>query len=339
MAAAKPQSLGQQILYEELSCSICLELFTRPKLLPCGHTFCQDCLQVYFCESQDHLKCPNCQLQVSLPPEGVTGLPENHSAAKFCEKLSKTDANADKQAKPRNKCSQHPSEDYQLYCTQCDVPVCYVCLEETHDGHSMTSLKKATKERKPVVQTLLKEGKEILGTYHDALKDMREKEKRLIEQKKQTERDIIEAYERTLKEFERTANRLRLRVQEKHNENTEARQRQMESVQREVDELAAACDQAEQEMAQGGVTFLEREDRLTEVIEKHRGAPLPPPLRTQVIAFHPKNFENMPEPLGDIVIGASAAVSKGKGDHQGNQGQGQGEERLTFGGQGSDERH
>ncbi|XP_066270443.1 tripartite motif-containing protein 2-like [Branchiostoma lanceolatum] len=334
MAAAKPQSLGQHILQEELTCSICLELFTRPKVLPCQHTFCQDCLQVYFADSQEPSKCPTCDLEVSLSPEGVTCLPENQSAAKMCEKLQKTAANTDKQAKPRNRCSTHPSEDYRLYCTQCNVPVCYVCLEQTHDGHSMTSIKKATRERKPAVQTLLKEGKEILGTYHDALKDMREDEKRLLEKKKETDRNIIEAYERTLKEFERTANRLRQRIQEKHDENTAARQRQMESVQREVDELAAACERAEQEMTQGDETFLVREDCLTEVVKRYRGAPLPPPLRTQVIDFHPKNFDNMPESLGEIVVGATAAMLKGKGDHQG---QGRQQDRVTFGGQGSEE--
>ncbi|CAH1244233.1 TRIM3 [Branchiostoma lanceolatum] len=68
MAAAQ-SSLGEEIR-EELSCSICLELFTRPKVLPCQHTFCQDCLQKHV-RNKKHLKCPNCRQQVDLSPQGV----------------------------------------------------------------------------------------------------------------------------------------------------------------------------------------------------------------------------------------------------------------------------
>ncbi|XP_035659378.1 tripartite motif-containing protein 3-like [Branchiostoma floridae] len=83
--ATASSSLGTQF-HEELTCSICLELFTRPKVLPCQHTFCQDCLQ-------DHagrggaFQCPNCRQQVRLPPQGVTGLPDNLMAANMCEIL------------------------------------------------------------------------------------------------------------------------------------------------------------------------------------------------------------------------------------------------------------
>ena len=32
---------------EELTCSICLELFEEPVLLPCAHTFCRQCLREF----------------------------------------------------------------------------------------------------------------------------------------------------------------------------------------------------------------------------------------------------------------------------------------------------
>ncbi|KAI8482308.1 hypothetical protein Bbelb_399990 [Branchiostoma belcheri] len=50
---------------EELSCSICLELFTRPKMLPGQHTFCQDCLQDH-AGRRGTFHCPNCRQQSVL---------------------------------------------------------------------------------------------------------------------------------------------------------------------------------------------------------------------------------------------------------------------------------
>eukprot|EP00058_Branchiostoma_floridae_P002397 XP_002587885.1 hypothetical protein BRAFLDRAFT_87272 [Branchiostoma floridae] len=59
--AAAPSSFREQI-GEELTCSICLELFTRPKVLPCQHTFCQDCLQDH-AEVRMPFQCPVCRLK------------------------------------------------------------------------------------------------------------------------------------------------------------------------------------------------------------------------------------------------------------------------------------
>ncbi|XP_019616192.1 PREDICTED: tripartite motif-containing protein 3-like [Branchiostoma belcheri] len=110
--AAALLSLGTHFK-EELSCSICLELFTRPKMLPCQHTFCQDCLQ-------DHagrggtFQCPICRRQVRLPPLGVAGLPDNLMAANMCERLKQqTTMMAETREQPKSDnwcCSSHPSK-------------------------------------------------------------------------------------------------------------------------------------------------------------------------------------------------------------------------------------
>ncbi|XP_067914113.1 E3 ubiquitin/ISG15 ligase TRIM25-like isoform X2 [Heterodontus francisci] len=55
MATADLLSLEQQ-----LSCSICLEVFSNPVNLPCGHTFCLDCIQKNW--DQNSLNaCPQCR--------------------------------------------------------------------------------------------------------------------------------------------------------------------------------------------------------------------------------------------------------------------------------------
>ena len=46
-------------LSDNLTCSICLELFVSPVALPCGHSFCRDCISNYR-GNQPKCKCPLC---------------------------------------------------------------------------------------------------------------------------------------------------------------------------------------------------------------------------------------------------------------------------------------
>ena len=48
-----------------LKCGICHENFTRPKVLPCLHTFCQDCLEKAQ-DIGDRLVCPSCRQECPL---------------------------------------------------------------------------------------------------------------------------------------------------------------------------------------------------------------------------------------------------------------------------------
>lgn len=45
------------IMLDNASCCICLEMFKQPTLTPCGHTFCRDCIHEIV--NRTH-KCPTC---------------------------------------------------------------------------------------------------------------------------------------------------------------------------------------------------------------------------------------------------------------------------------------
>ncbi|XP_064171032.1 E3 ubiquitin-protein ligase TRIM39-like isoform X2 [Anguilla rostrata] len=53
---------------QELTCSICLDLFTNPVSTPCGHNFCQICIGGYWATS-DGCSCPLCKRQFGERPE------------------------------------------------------------------------------------------------------------------------------------------------------------------------------------------------------------------------------------------------------------------------------
>ena len=60
-------------LKEEVSCSVCMQLYTNPKQLPCLHIFCLECLNNLARTSarSGKIKCPLCQREVDIPESGT----------------------------------------------------------------------------------------------------------------------------------------------------------------------------------------------------------------------------------------------------------------------------
>ncbi|XP_041083601.1 E3 ubiquitin/ISG15 ligase TRIM25-like [Polyodon spathula] len=79
MAQSKPQSLFQ----EDLSCPICLQLFSEPAMLPCGHNFCASCIEGVIegeAERGQHT-CPECRSDY----KGQTALQRNFKLCSIVE--------------------------------------------------------------------------------------------------------------------------------------------------------------------------------------------------------------------------------------------------------------
>ncbi|XP_032220236.1 RING finger protein nhl-1 [Nematostella vectensis] len=63
---------------EELTCSVCLEQFREPKMLPCFHTFCKECLEKTKQSFRGNLLCPTCRTKTSVTEhEMIQKLPNN----------------------------------------------------------------------------------------------------------------------------------------------------------------------------------------------------------------------------------------------------------------------
>src|SRR6218665_3992998 len=79
MADAKETAAKQ--LREITECPICMNVFTDPRVLPCIHTFCLECLK-RICETApknpgDKFPCPLCRKECLIPADGIDGVPKN----------------------------------------------------------------------------------------------------------------------------------------------------------------------------------------------------------------------------------------------------------------------
>ena len=114
-------------LREEVSCSVCSDIFTDPKHLSCLHSFCLKCLVRWY-ETRgggEAIKCPKCQTLSRIPASGdLKDLPTSFYlngfidvlAIKECKKTQVTCANCNKKSAEAS------------YCFQCCIFYCEECL-------------------------------------------------------------------------------------------------------------------------------------------------------------------------------------------------------------------
>ncbi|XP_024231600.1 E3 ubiquitin/ISG15 ligase TRIM25 [Oncorhynchus tshawytscha] len=74
-----PLSKAEKLLEHELSCPICLELYTNPVYLPCGHNYCLACINATDASSGEKSlpRCPECR-------EEYSGTETLHKNFKLC---------------------------------------------------------------------------------------------------------------------------------------------------------------------------------------------------------------------------------------------------------------
>jgi len=72
MAAGQLQVVKE--VYDMTECSICTEVFTDPRVLPCIHTFCLKCLVNCGNEKQpgENMPCPLCREEFTIPDNGLS---------------------------------------------------------------------------------------------------------------------------------------------------------------------------------------------------------------------------------------------------------------------------
>ena len=136
-----------QKLKEQLTCPVCLEHYTNPKLLECFHVFCENCIKPLARQTPQGqvVECPNCRQPTSLPKNGVPGLRGAfliHHLFDIHDTLEKVSAPVKTQWQ---KCKKRESS---CYCRTCKF-ICEKCKDfhsewEEFATHEIISLEQLT---------------------------------------------------------------------------------------------------------------------------------------------------------------------------------------------------
>ncbi|XP_038671545.1 E3 ubiquitin-protein ligase TRIM11-like [Scyliorhinus canicula] len=120
MAAAA--ALQQEPLEEELTCPVCLEIYTEPVILGCKHSFCRACLEAVWREPETGTySCPQCRAGCGLRPP----LENNFQLANIVASYLALDPS--KGAVPCTYCTKKRRSAMKS-CLQCEVSMCSIHL-------------------------------------------------------------------------------------------------------------------------------------------------------------------------------------------------------------------
>ena len=126
---AKEKALEK--LEELLKCSVCLDDYTDPRLLPCSHIYCRQCLTKVVDREPDGrlvISCPICREVIPVPSGGVAGFQSAYRINSLFE-IHKTLTEV-----KDYRCSMHGKE-LDHYCFTCEELLCGRCAK--HVMHSL----------------------------------------------------------------------------------------------------------------------------------------------------------------------------------------------------------
>ncbi|XP_067829984.1 zinc-binding protein A33-like isoform X1 [Heptranchias perlo] len=212
---------------EEAICPICLDFFTDPVILECGHNFCRSCITQ--CWGKEINSCPECREEF---PE--RNLRVNRALASLAEKARKLNLNR-KEKENKLHCEEH-QEELKLFCETDKKLICLICRDSReHKSHNFMPIKEAvemykdqlkssldslTGKKTAVLETEQKQKQKIsevrkqsnclqtriTSEFAKMHQILTEKEQRLIRDLRKQEGKILETMKKNLREIQENLN-------------------------------------------------------------------------------------------------------------------------------------
>lgn len=194
-------------LKQEITCPLCLDVFKRPKKLPCDHVYCEECLfglaRAKKGAASNTITCPECRTPAEVSAGDCSHFPtpfhmnrliemyengirevEGTSAERVIEDVDGGSGTAE----PAD-CQTHKGKPLSLYCETCDKLVCHDCvlfscakLQHCYDyvGDVLEKHKSALTASLLTVQDLQLRMKETLKLTEDIASNIGKEEEKVV---------------------------------------------------------------------------------------------------------------------------------------------------------------
>uniref|UniRef100_A0A8C8GJ97 RING-type E3 ubiquitin transferase n=1 Tax=Oncorhynchus tshawytscha TaxID=74940 RepID=A0A8C8GJ97_ONCTS len=256
----------RQIDKQFLVCSICLDHYHNPKVLPCLHTFCEICLQNYIPPESLTLSCPVCRQTSILPEKGVSALQNNFFITNLMEVLQRDpecsrleacsvleSVNAAAAGKPLC-CPNHEGKVMEFYCESCETAMCLECTKGEHREHVTVPLRDVLEQHKTQLKTQLDAIRNRLPQLTAAIELVGEISKQLTDRKNEAVTEISSTFEELERALQLRKTALINDLENIYSAKQKVLQAQLSSLLQGKDHIQSSCSFTEQALSHGSAT-------------------------------------------------------------------------------------
>ncbi|XP_035241770.1 tripartite motif-containing protein 3-like isoform X1 [Anguilla anguilla] len=256
----------RQIDKQFLVCSICLDHYHNPKVLPCLHTFCERCLQNYIPPQSLTLSCPVCRQTSILPEKGVAALQNNFFITNLMEVLQRGPECARPEACSVLEsvsaavagtplcCPNHEGKVMEFYCESCETAMCLECTEGEHREHVTVPLRDVLEQHKAALKNQLDAIRGRLPQLTAAIELVSEISKQLTERKNEAVSEINCTFEELERALNLRKSALITDLESICNAKQKVLQAQLASLLQGKEHIQSSCSFTEQALDHGSAT-------------------------------------------------------------------------------------
>ncbi|XP_059211198.1 E3 ubiquitin-protein ligase TRIM39-like [Centropristis striata] len=225
-------------LDDQFNCCICLEILTDPTSIPCGHTFCLDCIEGFW-DTKAKPECPLCKDTFSPRPQLRINRGYAEIIRTIIERTQEEDGDVGRSPGSRKNsliqleadevpshfCRKH-NQPLTKFCRTDQKPVCEKCTERNHKKHDTVLIENEGKRVRASLRATKASIQQMMHTRKRKLEEIKysvdlskkctEKEKRssarvcttLIKAIERHQAEVVEELEERQREAERRAEEL-----------------------------------------------------------------------------------------------------------------------------------
>ncbi|XP_023258356.1 tripartite motif-containing protein 3-like [Seriola lalandi dorsalis] len=264
--AGSTSPVVRQIDKQFLVCSICLDHYRNPKVLPCLHTFCESCLQNYIPPESLTLSCPVCRQTSILPEKGVCALQNNFFITNLMEVLQRDpecsrpeacsvleSVSAAVAGKPLC-CPNHEGKVMEFYCESCETAMCLDCTEGEHREHVTVPLRDVVEQHKAALKTQLDAIHSRLPQLTAAIELVSEISRQLNDRKNEAVAEITSTFEELERALHQRKSALITDLESICSAKQKVLQTQLSSLLQGKEHIQSSCSFTEQALSHGSAT-------------------------------------------------------------------------------------
>nr|XP_034374166.1 tripartite motif-containing protein 30A-like isoform X2 [Arvicanthis niloticus] len=185
-----------EMIKEEVTCPICLELLKEPVSADCNHSFCRACITPNYESNRNpegEGNCPVCRV-----PYPFGNLKPNRHVANIVERLQGFKSIPEEEQKV-TVCAHH-GEKLQLFCKKDMMAICWLCeRSQEHRGHQTALIEEVNHEYKNQIQKDIENVQMGFKGLTDLL-DFKENEE--LQKLKKEKEDVMKKLEESENELE-----------------------------------------------------------------------------------------------------------------------------------------